>query len=134
MPPDGYVAQIGRESGWAWDAVSPAGAFGLAQFMPATADEWDVEVADPVSSLNGGARYMRWLYDGLGSWGLALAAYNWGIGNVRRWQAGERNPPAETRAYTAALAPIYGAEDPFARGGSGAALLLLAVLALWVLR
>jgi len=116
VPPDGYVAQIGQESAWQWDAVSPAGAFGLAQFMPPTAKEWGVDVSDPVSSLDGGARYMAHLYSLFDDWGLALAAYNWGQGNVRRWQDGERSPPAETRAYTAKLAPAYGASDPFNRG------------------
>lgn len=135
LPPDGYVAQIGRESGWAWDAVSPAGAFGLAQFMPLTAEEWGVDVADPVSSLDGGARYMAWLRDQLGDLALALAAYNWGIGNVRRYLRGERNPPDETRNYVAALAPAYGVSDPFTPKSTGSgAVLLLALVALLVLR
>ncbi len=76
---------------------SPAGAVGIAQFMPATAREWGVTPTDPYSSIDGAGRYLRWLYDRLGSWDRALAGYNWGIGNVQR--QGLDAAPAETRAY-----------------------------------
>jgi len=74
---------------------SPAGAVGIAQFMPATAAELGVDPLDPVQSINGAARYLRRLYDNFQDWQLALAAYNFGWGNVERG----RTWPAETVAY-----------------------------------
>lgn len=62
---------------------SSAGAIGIAQFMPATAAEWKVDPYDPLSSIAGAARYLKWLYSQLGTWTQAVAAYNHGIGNVR---------------------------------------------------
>jgi soluble lytic murein transglycosylase-like protein len=53
------------------------------------------------SSIDGAARYLRRLYDGTGTWAGALAAYNWGIGNVRR--RGLDAAPAETREYVSAI-------------------------------
>lgn len=79
---------------------SPVGALGIAQFMPATAREelGSVEAAlDPAKAIPGAARYLRKLYNALGTWEKALAAYNWGIGNVRR--KGIASAPAETRDY-----------------------------------
>lgn len=81
---------------------SPVGAIGIAQFMPATAAELGVDPFDPYSSIDGAARYLRNLFDRFGSWQLALAAYNWGQGNVARRGLGEA--PAETRDYIAAIA------------------------------
>jgi soluble lytic murein transglycosylase-like protein len=79
---------------------SSAGAMGIAQFMPATAREelGSVEAAlDPARAIPGAARYLAKLHRSLGSWDKALAAYNWGIGNVQR--RGMAAAPAETRDY-----------------------------------
>lgn len=76
---------------------SPAGALGIAQFMPATAAEWGIDPLDPYSAIEGAGRYIAWLYGQFGDWSLALAAYNWGIGNVKR--KGLQNAPRETVAY-----------------------------------
>lgn len=76
---------------------SPAGAVGIAQFMPATAREWGVIATDAGSSIAGAGRYLSWLYRKTGSWALALAAYNWGIGNVLK--KGVDGAPEETRNY-----------------------------------
>lgn len=76
---------------------SPAGALGIAQFMPATAAEMGVDPLDPPAAIDAAGAYLRRLYNALGSWQLALAAYNWGIGNVQR--KGIERAPAETRAY-----------------------------------
>lgn len=76
---DIFVRQIQQESGFHPDAVSPAGAIGIAQFMPETAasmgvDPWDVE-----SSLDGAARLDRSYLDRYsGDYAKALAAYNAG--------------------------------------------------------
>lgn len=79
---------------------SPVGAMGIAQFMPATArQELGSEAAalDPDAAIPGAARYLAKLYRSTGSWTGALAAYNWGIGNVQR--KGIANAPAETVDY-----------------------------------
>lgn len=79
---------------------SRVGAMGIAQFMPATAAEelGSVEAAlDPARAIPGAARYLAKLYRSTGSWTRALAAYNWGIGNVQR--RGLAAAPAETRDY-----------------------------------
>lgn len=76
---------------------SPAGAIGIAQFMPATAKEWNVNPLDPYSSIQGAGRYLAWLHKQTGSWARALAAYNWGVGNVKR--NGIESAPLETRNY-----------------------------------
>lgn len=79
---------------------SRAGALGIAQFMPATAREelGSVEAAlDPAVAIPGAARYLARLYQSVGTWAGALAAYNWGIGNVKR--KGIERAPAETKDY-----------------------------------
>lgn len=79
---------------------SPVGAMGIAQFMPATAIEELGSTAaalNPAIAIPGAARYLRKLFNALGSWDRALAAYNWGIGNVQR--KGLSKAPAETRDY-----------------------------------
>ncbi|MVM38890.1 transglycosylase SLT domain-containing protein [Spirosoma sp. HMF3257] len=78
-------------------AVSPKGAVGYWQFMPATARELGLSIQpgyderqNLVKSTNAACRYLRYLYNRLGSWTLAAAAYNNGIGallgNIRRQQ------------------------------------------------
>jgi len=79
---------------------SSVGAMGIAQFMPATArEELGSEAAalDPAQAIPGAARYLRRLYNRTGTWSEALAAYNWGIGNVTR--KGLTRAPAETTDY-----------------------------------
>jgi hypothetical protein len=83
--------------------VSPVGARGIAQFMPATAQQYGVNPDEPVSSIDGAARYLR---DLLGMFGgdtqLAAAAYNAGQGNVRKHRG---VPPfRETQAYVQRIA------------------------------
>lgn len=89
------VAEV--ESRFNPSAVSPVGAQGLMQFMPATAAQFGVDPFDPASSIDGAARYLRQLIDDLGSVELALAGYNAGPGNVRKY--GGVPPFAETQQY-----------------------------------
>lgn len=89
---------------------SPVGAMGIAQFMPATAREelGSVEAAlDPAQAIPGAARYLRKLYNATGTWSQALAAYNWGIGNVKK--KGLQSAPAETRDYYSTILRLAGA-------------------------
>lgn len=61
-------------------------AIGLAQVLPSTAADVGVtgDLCDPRNNLLAGARYLRKLYSKYGNWPAALAAYNWGPGNVDR--------------------------------------------------
>jgi hypothetical protein len=77
LDPNVFVRQIQQESGFR-DLRSPAGAQGVAQFIPSTAAAYGVNVHDPVSSLDGAARYMRDNVKKYGSYARALSAYNSG--------------------------------------------------------
>lgn len=80
---------------------SPAGAIGLMQFMPATAAAYGLNPLDPVASINAAGKMMLSLHKQFGRWDYALAAYNWGSGNLTKYLAGKRTMPAETVAYMA---------------------------------
>lgn len=103
--PDVYVRQIRQESGFNPRAYSPAGAIGIAQFMPGTAAAMHLNPRDPVASLYAGARLMAQnsrMFGG--NYAKALAAYNAGPGAVQRASriGGGRwlsYMPAETRHY-----------------------------------
>ena len=80
-------------------AKSSAGAMGVMQLMPATAE--GLGVKDPYNTaqnIEGGVRFLARL---LATHAVpdALAAYNWGPGNVQREQRGEKTRPARTRKY-----------------------------------
>jgi soluble lytic murein transglycosylase-like protein len=76
-------ALVWQESRWRANAVSSAGARGLAQLMPGTARELGVDPDDPFANLEGGARYLREQLDRFGGdVEKALAAYNAGPGRV----------------------------------------------------
>lgn len=77
--------------------TSPAGALGIAQFMPATAAGFGINPLDPSQAIDAAGKYLAQLYKQFGSWAQALAAYNWGPGNVRK--KGLAAAPAETRNY-----------------------------------
>lgn len=101
-------AVVQQESAFNPLAVSPAGAAGLMQLMPATAARFGVrDRFDPVQNLRGGARYLAWLLHHFDQdLDLALAGYNAGEGSVRRH--GNRIPPfVETQAYVRAVRQHY---------------------------
>lgn len=114
IDPEIFVRQMVQESGLNPDAVSPAGAVGIAQIMPATARDPGYGIApvsnrnDPEESLRFGAQYMRAMLDKYGGdYGLALAAYNAGPGSVDK--AGGIPAFEETQNYVNSIL-----------GGSGA--------------
>jgi cell wall-associated NlpC family hydrolase len=91
------AAVASQESGFDSQAVSPAGAQGLMQFMPGTAAGLGVNPLDPSSAIDGAARYLSQLTKQFGSTDLALAAYNAGPGTVSRY--GGIPPYPETQNY-----------------------------------
>jgi soluble lytic murein transglycosylase-like protein len=95
-------ALVWQESRWHNQALSPKGAMGLGQLMPATARALGVDPRDPAANLHGTARYLRQQLDLFGgNVPLALAAYN--AGPRRVLQAGGIPAIAETRAYVRAI-------------------------------
>jgi soluble lytic murein transglycosylase-like protein len=101
LSPDLLDAVARSESGYDPDIVSPAGAIGVMQLMPATARQLGVDPRDPVQNIMGGAAYLRAQIDRFdGAIDLALAAYNAGSGRVIQY--GGVPPFGETRAYVAA--------------------------------
>ena len=101
------AAQIQVESGFDPTARSPAGALGIAQFMPATAAAYGLSNPfDPVAAIDAQAHLMRDLLGQFGSVPLALAAYNAGPAAVAQY--GAIPPYAETRAYVARILAMLG--------------------------
>ena len=106
VDPDLIRAVIRAESSFNPESTSTKGALGLMQLMPETAKDLGVnDPYDPAENIMGGTRYLRNLLDRFGNnRNLALAAYNWGMGNV------ERKPgrmPQETQTYIARVNQYY---------------------------
>jgi soluble lytic murein transglycosylase-like protein len=122
-------ALIATESGFDASAVSPKGAVGLMQVMPATAERYGVtsdakvavgkKLVDPRTNIRAGTRYLRYLIDLFpGRLDLALAAYNAGEGAVQR--AGNKIPNfRETQDYVATVMQLYSMLKPPAAFGRG---------------
>ena len=107
------------ESALSATAVSPAGAVGLWQFMPATGKSYGLEInslvderRDPVRATEAACRYLKDLYAIYNDWTLAIAAYNCGPGNVNKAMARSGGKtfweiydylPRETRGYVPAF-------------------------------
>jgi soluble lytic murein transglycosylase-like protein len=101
VPEDLFLRLVQQESGWNHVAVSTKGATGLAQLMPGTAELLDVDINDPKENLDGGARYLRRMFDRFGDWKLALAAYNAGPEAVEEHDG--IPPYPETKDYVASI-------------------------------
>lgn len=108
--PEGYFARlIWQESHFNPNAISTAGAEGIAQFMPSTGRLQGLNNPyDPAEALFRSARYLRFLADKFGNLGLAAAAYNGGEGAASRFIAGTGYLAVETLDYvqTVTGAPV----------------------------
>jgi len=100
-------AIIHAESAYYPDALSPRGAQGLMQLMPATQEELQVvDVFDPLNNIEGGTLYLSRLLDQFDQdVGLAAAAYNAGPGAVHEY--GGIPPYKETREYVRRVKILY---------------------------
>ena len=100
LPVDFFTRLIWQESRFKPDAISRAGAQGIAQFMPATARLRGLENPfDPLEAIAKSGQLLHGLRGEYGNLGLAAAAYNAGPGRVRDWLGGRRPLPRETRVY-----------------------------------
>lgn len=117
VPQNIIFAVILTESSFDPNALSKTGACGLMQIMPETfadlqrrlGDEYDDDMLfDPEINMRYGTFYLSYLYDIFGDWETTFAAYNGGMGNVKKWLSDSRYskdgkltdiPFAETKAY-----------------------------------
>jgi soluble lytic murein transglycosylase-like protein len=127
IDPNLLIAQAEQESGGnQYDKngnvlTSPAGAMGVMQLEPGTAAGLGVDPTDASDNITGGAQYMSQLLNEFcGNTALALAAYDWGPGNVSK--NGFNNWPTETQNYVSSILGKVGcAIDPTSPTGVCAA-------------
>lgn len=104
LPKPYFARLIWRESRFDINAVSPAGAQGVAQFMPATAMRRKLRDAfDPQQAIPASAAYLAELRKSFGNLGLAAAAYNAGEERVTSWLVRGGYLPYETQNYVMAI-------------------------------
>ena len=104
LPVSFFANLIWQESRFVFRAVSPAGALGIAQFMPKTAAAIGLtNPLDPLKALPASARLLSGLFQRFGNLGLTAAAYNAGEARVSNWLSNKSGLPQETRNYVLAI-------------------------------
>jgi hypothetical protein len=104
LPIDFLTRLIWRESAFRTHAISPAGAIGVAQFMPGTAsDRGLADPSDPATAIPASAKFLGELEGKFGNLGLAAAAYDAGSTVLANWLAGKGPMRAETQDYVLAI-------------------------------
>lgn len=104
LPVNFFIRLLYQESSFRPAAISSAGAFGIAQFMPETATDRRLDNPfDPVLAIPASARLLRDHYRRFGNLGLAAAAYNAGPRRVEDWRAKKGQLPQETQDYVKAI-------------------------------
>jgi soluble lytic murein transglycosylase-like protein len=100
VPTPFFIRLIWQESGFRQNIISPAGAIGVAQFMPTTAAENGLDDPfNPLQAVRASARLLRDLIKQFGNVGLAAAAYNAGPRRVQDWLDKRGKLPQETQDY-----------------------------------
>lgn len=104
LDPNFLARLLWKESRFEPSAVSPAGALGIAQFMPGTADLYDLDdPLNPALAIRKSAWYLRYLTDMFGNVGLAAIAYNGGENRAARFVARTGGLPYETLDYVESI-------------------------------
>jgi hypothetical protein len=99
-----FTRLLWKESMFDPNAVSPAGAQGIAQFMPGTAERRSLDDPfDPQAAISASAKFLADLKRDFGNLGLAAAAYNAGEKRIERWLDGDSSLPDETEGYVASI-------------------------------
>jgi Transglycosylase SLT domain len=100
LPPHFFIRLLYQESSFRPYVISSAGALGIAQFMPETANERGLDNPfDPAQAIPASARLLRDLSRKFGNLGLAAAAYNAGPKRIQDWLANKSPLPQETQDY-----------------------------------
>jgi soluble lytic murein transglycosylase-like protein len=92
--------------------TSKAGALGIMQLMPGTAQQYGVNPFDADQNNEGGRAYLGDLYHTFGDWRDALAAYNWGPSNVRKANANGTAFPSSVETYISTVTDNMGGSLP----------------------
>ena len=104
VPVPFFIRLLFQESGFKPGVVSPAGAEGIAQFMPETSADVGLDNPfDPLPAIRASARLLRGLVQQFGNLGLAAAAYNAGPKRIADWLAKKGKLPQETQGYVRSI-------------------------------
>ncbi|MBV0891302.1 lytic transglycosylase domain-containing protein [Paracoccus sp. Z118] len=107
LDPHFLARLLWKESLFEPDAVSRAGALGIAQFMPETARIRKLDDPfNPAKAIHASANYLSYLSQGFGNLGLAAVAYNGGEGRAQRFTLGGNVLPFETQDYVEAITGV----------------------------